>query len=37
VLLRIETEAGFYPRDFDPGSTDTRHLGVFVKPTYEAK
>jgi hypothetical protein len=35
IVLRIRTASGFYPRQFDPSSTDTRHLGVFVKPTYE--
>jgi hypothetical protein len=37
TLLRITTSAGFYPRDLHPGSTDTRFLGVFVTPTFEAK
>ena len=37
VLLRITTAAGFYPRDFDPASTDTRHLGVFIEPTYRVR
>ncbi len=36
VLLRIKTSAGFYPQQFEPGSTDTRFLGVFVKMNYEA-
>jgi hypothetical protein len=36
VLLRIKNSAGFYPRQFEPGSTDTRFLGVFVKMKYEA-
>jgi len=34
VLWRIKTSAGFYPRQFDPLSTDTRRLGVFVSPKY---
>ena len=37
VLLRITTAAGFYPRDFDPTSTDTRRLGVFIEPTYRVR
>jgi hypothetical protein len=37
LLLRIKTAAGFYPRAFDPASKDTRYLGVFISPTYEAK
>ena len=37
VLLQITSSAGFYPRDFEPGSQDTRFLGVFIKPKYEAK
>jgi hypothetical protein len=37
LLLRIKTAAGFYPKAFDPGSRDNRHLGVFISPTYEAK
>ena len=37
ILLRIETSKGFYPKDLDPDATDTRHLGVFVRPTYEAR
>ncbi len=34
VLLEITTSSGFYPKDFDPHATDTRHLGVFIEPTY---
>ena len=37
VLWRIRTSTGFYPRDFDPASADTRHLGVFVEPTYRVQ
>jgi hypothetical protein len=37
ALLRIKTSAGFYPQQLEPGSTDTRFLGVFVKMKYEAK
>lgn len=34
VVLAITTTHGFYPRDFDPSATDTRHLGAFITPTY---
>ena len=37
IVLTITTSAGFYPRQFDPRSPDIRHLGVFVRPTYEVK
>jgi len=37
LLWRITTSAGFYPRDFNPASTDNRHLGVFISPKYEAR
>ena len=37
LLLRIRTSAGFYARDFNPASTDVRHLGVFLKPTYRTR
>jgi hypothetical protein len=36
ILLTITTAAGFHPRDVEP-STDTRYLGVFLKPTFEVK
>ncbi|MEI6669106.1 MAG: hypothetical protein WCP29_13205 [Acidobacteriota bacterium] len=31
VRLRITPERGFYPADTDPGSTDRRHLGCYVR------
>jgi len=34
VLWKIKTSAGFYPRQFDPLSPDTRRLGVFISPKY---
>lgn len=37
ILWRITTRAGFYPKDLNPASTDPRHLGVFIKPTYAVK
>ena len=37
IVLKIQTAAGFHPRDFEPQSPDTRVLGVFVKPVYEVK
>jgi hypothetical protein len=33
-VLHLETTAGFVPAERDPASTDTRNLGVFVKPTF---
>ncbi|HET9370771.1 MAG TPA: hypothetical protein VFO19_11010 [Vicinamibacterales bacterium] len=33
-VLRLETTAGFVPAERDPGSTDTRHLGAFIKPVF---
>ncbi|HEY2432181.1 MAG TPA: hypothetical protein VGI12_05860 [Vicinamibacterales bacterium] len=32
VFLRIRSEAGFRPSDVDGRNTDTRFLGVFVRP-----
>jgi hypothetical protein len=37
IVLTIWTKSGFYPQQFDPKSLDQRLLGVFIKPTYEAK
>lgn len=37
IVLRITTAAGFHEQQFNPGSTDQRLLGVFVRPTYEVK
>ncbi len=34
VVLHFETTAGFVPAKVDPKSTDTRNLGVFVRPTF---
>ena len=31
VRLRITAERGFYPVDTEPGSTDRRHLGCYVR------
>jgi hypothetical protein len=36
VVWTIRTSAGFRPQQFDPNSSDTRQLGVFIKPTYSA-
>lgn len=35
IIWTITTARGFYPRDLDPASTDTRHLGVFISPIYK--
>jgi len=32
----MSTTAGFVPAEVDEGSTDTRSLGVFVKPVFES-
>jgi hypothetical protein len=37
VVLHFDTAEGFYPQQGDPRSTDTRHLGVFIKPKYEVR
>ena len=34
TVLTITTANGFYPRDRNPSSTDTRHLGAFITPQY---
>jgi hypothetical protein len=31
-MLTLESSAGFVPADLEPGSTDTRLLGVLVRP-----
>jgi len=33
-VFHMETSSGFVPAKRDPASTDTRTLGVFVKPTF---
>jgi hypothetical protein len=33
-VLHLSTTAGFVPAKTDPGSTDVRNLGVFVRPTF---
>ena len=33
-VLRLETTAGFVPAERDPGSTDTRNLGAFIRPVF---
>jgi hypothetical protein len=33
-VLHLETGQGFVPAERDPHSTDTRHLGVFIRPTF---
>jgi hypothetical protein len=33
-VLHLETTNGFVPAEVEPGSTDTRNLGVFIKPTF---
>jgi hypothetical protein len=33
----MSTTAGFVPAEIDPDSADTRNLGVFVKPVFEAQ
>ena len=33
-VLHLSTTAGFVPADTDSGSTDTRNLGVFVRPSF---
>ena len=37
LVLRVKTTNGFYPRDFDPKSADTRHLGAYIRPTYRVR
>ena len=37
LVLRISTANGFHPRDFDPTSTDARHLGAYIRPTYRVR
>ncbi len=36
-ILRMTTTAGFVPAETNPGATDTRNLGVFVRPTFVFK
>lgn len=33
-VLHLETTNGFVPAETDPGATDTRNLGVFIRPTF---
>ncbi len=33
-VLHLSTTAGFVPAETDSGSTDTRYLGVFVRPSF---
>jgi hypothetical protein len=33
-VLKLTTAAGFVPAESEPGSTDTRNLGVFVRPSF---
>jgi hypothetical protein len=33
-VLHLETTNGFVPAEIEPGSTDTRNLGVFIRPTF---
>jgi hypothetical protein len=33
-VLHLSTTAGFVPAEVDPGSSDTRNLGVFLRPTF---
>jgi len=36
-VLRMTTTAGFVPAEVDTGSTDTRNLGVYVRPVFRAR
>jgi hypothetical protein len=33
-VLHMETTKGFVPAVTEPGSKDTRNLGVFVRPKF---
>jgi hypothetical protein len=33
-VLHLETTRGFVPAERDPGSRDTRNLGVFIRPQF---
>jgi hypothetical protein len=33
-VLHLETANGFVPAEKEPGSKDTRNLGVFIRPTF---
>ncbi|MEO7190108.1 MAG: hypothetical protein ABI051_03560 [Vicinamibacterales bacterium] len=34
-VLHLDTANGFVPTERDPGSKDTRNLGVFIRPTFD--
>jgi hypothetical protein len=36
-VLHLSTTTGFVPKEVEPGSTDSRNLGVFVRPTFAVR